>query len=208
MTLHTRTHAHTHTFECDLQATEGILSELTFRPEQVVISMVAMVNMEQLTSLLAPVPPANICRVCPLPPIARHLGATIVCPKHPVAAALFDSFGATVQVDTEVQLAQLQAVTCLMGPMYAMQQTCQGWLCNKGLPAEAAAKYIGAMFHAVADDAKVATVEGDPAGFAHLISEQTPGGLNEGAIAMLKDASVFTAYESALDATLNRLQGL
>lgn len=113
-----------------------------------------------------------------------------------------------VQVDTEVQLAQLQAVTALMGPMYAMQQTCQDWLSNKGLPAEVAAKYTGAMFHAVADDAKVATAEGDAAGFSHLIAEQTPGGLNEGAIAMLKEASVFTAYEAALDATLVRLQGL
>jgi hypothetical protein len=91
--------------------------------------------------------------------------------------------------------------------MYAMQRACQGWLEGKGLPAATGAKYLGAMFHAVADDSRVATLEGDPEGFNHLIAEQTPGGLNEGAIKMLTEASVFESYGTVLDATLNRLQG-
>jgi pyrroline-5-carboxylate reductase len=95
-----------------LQAAEGILQELCFRREQTVISIVAMITLSQLEALVAPVPRANISRVCPLPPIARHLGATIVCPKHAVTAALFDSFGATVSVDTEEQLAQLLVNGC------------------------------------------------------------------------------------------------
>jgi len=186
-----------------------VLPTLKFREAQTVVSQMAMVDLKTLTTLLAPVPAANICRSCPLPPIARHLGATIVCPKHAVGGALFEAIGAAVQVDTEEQLAALQAITCLMGPLYALEKTCLTWLTSKGIEPATGAKYVGNMFNAVADDGRVAgnhvADDGVPVGFDELIAEQTPGGLNEGAIAQLTQAGVFDQYGTTLDTILGRL---
>lgn len=44
-----------------------------------------------------------------------------------------------------------------------------------------------------------------PAAFDDLIAEQTPGGLNEGAIKMLGEKGVWRGYSDVLDATLVRL---
>ena len=45
------------------------------------------------------------------------------------------------------------------------------------------------------------------AGFAELVDEQTPGGLNESNISDLVDAGVFDAYKKSLQKTVDRLSG-
>lgn len=46
------------------------------------------------------------------------------------------------KVETEAELAQLQAVTCLMGPFYAMQRACLKWLTAQGTEPDAAARFL------------------------------------------------------------------
>jgi hypothetical protein len=71
-----------------------------------------------------------------------------------------------------------------------------------GISDGAAAAYSGALFRCISADS---AAKSDGAGLAHLVAEQTPGGLNEGAVKMHKEAGCYEAQKAALDAALDRL---
>ncbi len=76
----------------------------------------------------------------------------------------------------EAEFDAFWTVTSLMAPFYGLLDHGAAWLTGKGVPPEAAGRYVGAMFHALAENARQAGTEG----FARLTeSSQTPGGLNE-----------------------------
>ena len=77
----------------------GILSELTFRADQKIVSLIAAVPMRDLAELCAPA--TDICRAVPLPPVAQHVGPTAVYPGDAKVVALFDRIGRAVPVATE-----------------------------------------------------------------------------------------------------------
>ena len=114
-------------------------------------------------------------RAIPLPPVAKHKGATILTPPHELVVSIFDSLGTAVPVPTEEVMRKMMPVTGLMGQFYAMQRATQAWVQGQGVPAEDAAKYVGAIFHCVTYDTAEAGVDT----FDHLVKEQTPGGINE-----------------------------
>ena len=71
-----------------------------------------------------------------------------------------------------------------------------------GISDGAAAAYSGAFFRCISADS---AAKSDGAGLAHLVAEQTPGGLNEAAVRVHAEAGCYNAQRAALDATLDRL---
>jgi pyrroline-5-carboxylate reductase len=154
---------------------EEVLRTLTFSERHVVVSLVSTAQLALLQEVCAPVPVAQVVRAIPLPPVAKHNGATVMTPPHAAVVSLFDSLGTVVPVATEEQMKKMMPVTALMGQFYAQQRATQRWLQANGVDPAAAAKWTGAVFHCVSYD----SAEPDVHTFDHLVDEQTPGGLNE-----------------------------
>mgnify|MGYP006180581059 CR=1 FL=1 len=183
--------------------TELVLRELTFDVRHTVVSLVSTAPFSLLYECCAPVPKASVVRAIPLPPVAKHKGATVMAPQHPAVEALFDSLGTVVAVETEDLMKRMMPVTCLMGQFYAQQRATQAWLESNGIPAAAAAKWTGAVFHCVSYD----SAECGPETLRHLVEEQTPGGLNEQVVRELTEAGCYDALADSLDGCLARVTG-
>ncbi len=183
--------------------TETVLGELAFEPRHIVVSLVSTAPLERLYEWCAPVPKESVVRAIPLPPVAKHQGATVMAPPHPAVAALFGSLGTCVPVPTEALMKKMMPMTCTMGMFYASLSAMQGWLVDNGVEAEAAAKWSGAVAHSISYDSAHPTAES----FAALVHEQTPGGLNEQVMREMTEAGAYDALRDALDGALARIEG-
>ena len=161
---------------------EEVLRALRFEPRHTVVSLVSTAPLALLRECCGSA--GTVMRAIPLPPVAKHHGATVMCPPHPVVTPLFESLGTAVAVDEEEVMKKLMPVTALMGQFYAQQQATQAWLEAQGVDAQSASKWTGAVFHCVSYDSAVA----GPQTFKHLVEEQTVGGLNEQVVREMREA--------------------
>jgi hypothetical protein len=84
-------------------------------------------------------------------------------------------------------------------------KTQRNWLARQGVPAADASYFIGRTYLGLAQDAEAkCTEEGH---YDHLVDENTPGGMNEQAIANLTRLGCYSAYDTVQDALLERLAG-
>ena len=95
---------------------EQVCEPLQFREGQLVISLMAGVPLSDIERWCGP---AECALACPLPAIAENAGTTIVTPPEPRTVAVFEKLGTAVPVATEDQFKRLQAMTCVMGDLYA-----------------------------------------------------------------------------------------
>jgi pyrroline-5-carboxylate reductase len=180
---------------------EEVLASLQFSPDHNVVSVIAGLPLARVTELVAPA--QVLAQVLPLPPAARKLGPVGICPPNDAVTQLFARIGTPVEVAREADFEAFWTVTSLMAPYYGLLHHGAAWLVDKGVPPDAAGRYVGSMFHALAENARQAGTEG----FARLTqSSQTPGGLNEQTYRTLSDAGIYSHIDQALDAVLARLR--
>merc|ERR1712166_946701 len=194
-------------FLCVLPAqAEQVLRSLDFNKHQTLISCVATLSSETIASAAAPLKSSNVFRAVPLPPVAVHAGVTLLAPPGGHAGRqIFDLLVGYLEVSSDEQLAALQAVTTLMGPHYELLNATQKWAVEQGVPEELASDYIARTFLSISHDAMDNRNRAD--GFSKLVAEQTPGGLNQRAIAGLEAAGVYSAYKRALEKSNDLLLG-
>src|SRR5258708_11488148 len=84
-------------------ATRDVLSELRFRPDHQVISLVSALSLRGLSELVAPA--LRIARAVPLPSTAKRLSPTAIYPPDPVAFELFAAVGTVFPVRARRQCA-------------------------------------------------------------------------------------------------------
>ena len=152
--------------------------------------------------------PSNVSKMICLPCIARHQGVALHCSPTPndFLTFLFDSMGGVVTLQTEADLEAAMMTTCVMGPIYGVMREGRNWLMEKtDLSQEEASylvikQYIGAIQDAERDLM-------NPNRLDDLIEEQTPGGLNEQALANLDKLGGLDAQVQVMDAILSRLRG-
>jgi len=180
---------------------EEVFGPLSFRSDQVIINLLASSKNEHIASLVAPA--TTVIRSVPLPPVAVHACPTLCTPHHDGVAAMFNQLGSAVVLDHDWQRELMQGVCCMMGPYYKMLVTITTWLKRRGVPLEKSGPFVAQLFQAITLDA----VHCGPKGFQSLVDEQTPGGLNEGAIRQLEEAGVWDAFNAALDNIYKRSTG-
>ena len=90
--------------------------------------------------------PASDCHLATIPHLADELDVQVGLSDH--------TLGTAVPVATEDQFQRLQAMTCVMGDLYARQKTAQDWLVTNGVDATAASAYVGGVFHTMTHDAR------------------------------------------------------
>jgi pyrroline-5-carboxylate reductase len=182
------------------QDAEAEMVRLTFRPDQTVVSLMAMMPTAVLRRLSAPA--SIIVRAVPLPSVARRQGPIALWPADPTVEALFNRIGRVAVTDTEEALHALWATTALAAPFYQLLHRLVLWLTATGVTPQVATAYVGALFQALSDP--LDPPPDDLSGLA--LSVSTRGGLNEQADGQFRADDWYGAVDPVLDNILLRLK--
>jgi pyrroline-5-carboxylate reductase len=178
------------------------LSDLGFRAEQAVISVMAGVPTGALRSLVAPA--EVLVRAIPLPAVARRRGLTAIHPPHRLARAIFDPLGRVIAVDDERAFDALSASTATIAAHLAYLDTISRWLADRGIPRTDATRYVAAVFGSLSGT----LLDTERNDFKAMADEYaTVGGLNEQFLTALRRAGTFDVVDRALDDVAHRLEG-
>lgn len=177
-----------------------VLSELSFRPEHRVISLVAALSVRSLSELVAPA--TQTARAVPMPAAAKRLSPTPIYPGDPVALDLFNAVGTVFPVEREDELNAFSTASATVASYYAFNEAIATWLERQGVPASQARDYIAQLFYGVTTGA----IEACERSFHSLAATHaTAGGLNEQVLQHFVEHGVLKAVPEALDAVLGRI---
>ena len=178
----------------------SVLSELRFRPDHQVISLVSALSLRSLSELVAPA--LRIARAVPLPSTAKRLSPTAIYPPDPVALELFAAVGTVFPVERENEFDAICATTATIASYFEFSETIASWLEQQGVPASQAREYIARLFFGVTTGA----VEASERSFQSLAAAHaTAGGINEQFLKYLVERGFLTSVSEALDAVLHRI---
>jgi pyrroline-5-carboxylate reductase len=182
------------------QVASTVLSGLPYRPDQTIVSLIAIKPIDEVRQLVKPA--KRVFRAVPLPSVAKHLGPVVLHPDDRQVMEIFSKVGKAIAVPGEKDLSILWALTALIAPFYALVEATAQWAAAAGVDRQIAGTYTASMFHAMS--ALAADVsDGD---FSELLTEaMTPGGLNEQALAEIRRKGGYRAVLDALDSILLRL---
>lgn len=183
------------------QVAAEVLSDLKFRPDHHVISLMAITPLTKVAALVAPA--RTVTRAIPLPLVADRRGPTAIYPPDRIAAEIFDRLGTTIEATSTEQFDAFSTATATMAPYFAFADEIASWLTRHGVPAADARRYVATVFQGLGDIA-VATPQHSLAALAGEFA--TRGGINEQVMAHLKERGALAALSEALDAVLRRMK--
>jgi pyrroline-5-carboxylate reductase len=177
-----------------------VLSELRFRPDHQVVSLVSALSLRSLSELVTPA--VRIARAVPLPSTAKRLSPTAIYPPDQVAFELFAAVGTVFPVEREKEFDAICATTATIASYFAFNERIASWLEQQGLPAPQARDYIARLFLGVTTGA----AEAPARSFQSLAATHaTAGGINEQFLKHLIEHGLLTRVSEALDAVLHRI---
>ena len=104
------------------------LPTLPFRADQLVISMMAAVDLEEVLTLVRTVPRARVVRTVPLPSNARRSGPILLHPAgNAEAEAVLSVIGQPVVCATESEMKPLVSLTGHISSFFELQRQTQAW---------------------------------------------------------------------------------
>ena len=133
------------------QVARDVLSELRFRADLGVISLVSGLSVRSVSGLVAPA--GKVTRAVPLPSTAQRRGLTAIYPPDRATVELFASLGGALAVDTESEFNALCTATATMAPYFAFADGVASWLRRHGVPQAKAREYIARIFSGLTDTA-------------------------------------------------------
>ena len=183
------------------QVTVEVLSDLRFRPDHQVISLLAITPLEKVSILVAPA--SKVVRAIPMPMVANLCGPTAIYPPDPMAAEIFNRLGTAVAVESADQFSAFSTATATIASYFAFAGEITEWLARHDVPRDAARRYVATVFQGLANLA----VSQPQHSFTTLAGEfATGGGINEQVVAHLKNTGALAAVSDALDAVLQRMK--
>ncbi len=184
------------------QILSDVLSTLTFRSDQIILSLVATVSVPQLRTQIGDGP--ELVRAVPLPFVEQRIGGTPVYPAHPEVLALFDKMGSAIAVHEEPHLDRILAASSIMGSYFETYASVMAWLAQDGISPDQARTYIEQVLAGLSASAQTHA----DTSYADLAVEfSTPGGLNEQMRTSLREGDVFERYTDGMDGLLKRIKG-
>jgi pyrroline-5-carboxylate reductase len=182
------------------QVARDVLSELHFRPDHQVVSLVSALSLRSVSEIVAPA--VRVTRAVPLPSTAERLRPTGIYPPESAACDLFAALGTVFAVETENEFDAMCAVTATIAAYFAFIERIGSWLAQHGIPESKARDHIARMFWGLTASA----VDGPERSFQSLASNHaTAGGINEQFLRYLIDHGLLTNVSEALDAVLSRI---
>lgn len=183
------------------QVATEVLSELTFRADHHVISLMAITPLEQVRAMVAPA--RTVTRAVPLPLVANRCGPTPIFPPDQVAASIFNRIGTAIEATSADQFIAFSTATATMAPYFTFAEEIAAWLTGRGVPAADARRYVATVFQGLGNIAATSQEHS----LAALAGEfATRGGINEQVLAHMKARGAFDALSEGLDAVLHRMK--
>ena len=183
------------------QVAAEVVSELTFRADHHVISLMAIIPLNKVAELIAPA--TKVMRAIPLPMVADRCGPTVIYPPDPVAVEIFNRLGTAIEAASTNHFIAYSTATATMAPYFTFAEEIAAWLTGHGVPAADARRYVGTVFQGLGNIA-AATQEHSLAALAGEFA--TRGGTNEQVVAHMKARGAFDALSEGLDAVLQRME--
>ncbi|WP_019218999.1 pyrroline-5-carboxylate reductase [Bartonella florencae] len=186
------------------QIAEEVLCSLRFRPEQLVVSVLAMAKVTEVEEWIN----HKVYRAVPLPFVAECKNLTPIYPDHPFLRNLFDALGGTLVLEAEEQFNLFMTAGSLMGVYFHFIDTAHQWFIAKGLKKQQSADFLAMMFGNLTDEMrKIIAAESSAAlDFAMLEKEfSTKGGTNELLSNCFSRQGGRDALITALETTLQKI---
>jgi pyrroline-5-carboxylate reductase len=185
-----------------LEHIESALAGVSFRPDQIVVSIAAGVTLETLAPLVSPARPV---RALPISCVSINKSPVLMFPEDQNVREVFSLVGQVHLIPNEDAFT---SGTALVGAFYAwlfllMQET-TSWTADQGIDADLSRKLV------------IETIEGACA----MAKEQntmsltdiwqtlaTPGGISEQGANVIKEQGGFASWYEALDVINRRMKG-
>jgi pyrroline-5-carboxylate reductase len=181
--------------------TVEVLSDLRFRPDHQVISLMAITPLERVSTLVAPA--SQVVRALPLPMVADLRGPTVIYPPDPMAAEVFNRLGTAIAIESADKFSAFSTATATIATYFAFAGELAEWLVGHDVPCAAARGYVGTVFQGLAKHA----LSQPQHSFTTLAGEfATRGGINEQVLAHIKKTGALAAVSDALNAVLQRMK--
>ncbi|HKP22744.1 MAG TPA: pyrroline-5-carboxylate reductase [Dongiaceae bacterium] len=183
------------------QVATEVLSELKFRADHHIISLMAIIPLEEVRAMVAPA--RTVTRTVPLPLVADRCGPTPIFPPDQVAAGIFNRIGTAIEATSADQFSAYCSATATMASYFTFAEEIAAWLMRHGVPSIDARRYVGTVFQGLGNIAATTQEHG----LAALAAEfATRGGINEQVLAHMKARGAFDALSEGLDAVLQRMK--
>ncbi|MBB1488507.1 NAD(P)-binding domain-containing protein [Oceanospirillum sediminis] len=132
---------------------EDLLQDLSFKPDQLVISAIAGVSLDQLRQF-PPLQSSQLVRVIPSTSAEVCSGPVPLYPANPVAEQLFNQIGNVVPLPSEDLFDISLSHACLHGWSYFLIQQLIDWSCAQGMDADTARKMVAYSISSAVDFAE------------------------------------------------------
>lgn len=182
------------------QQTLEVLNSLTFRDDQTIVSLAAMISVERLAEAVKPA--SRIHRIIPMPPNEIGLGPIPIFPPSAELASLLSQIGTVVSVDDQQHFSTFSASSAVMATFFELMATNARWIQSTGVSPDAATRYVTAIFHSLATQVRdIRSAE-----LQELSAEcLTVGGLNEQLLNATRGEGWFDELGIELDRILKRV---
>ena len=185
------------------QVGKKILSKLSFKQNQKIVSFISTINLAQLKKYIGK--KNKIVRAIPLPPISNKLGPIPICPPDKKVKGFFSKLGTVIEIKNERLSKNFWVTSSMMAPYYELLKVLSDWLVQRGIKRNMAQKYITSLFVALSEDSLINSKKH----LKYLVkSSQTPRGLNEHAIKYLKKVGFYRHFSKSLNSILKRLNNV
>ena len=184
------------------RAHADLLGELTWRPEQVVVSATAGLPLGRLRELVAPVD--HVARAVPMPAVATRSSRTPVHPPLAPVLEVFERLGGTMPIDDGDQFEAIFTAMGTVAPFFEYLRILSDFLVGHGLASTDASQVVAATYAGLLGSLQAP----ESPDFAELVKEHAPpGGGNAQLTALMEEAGVFEAMARAVDEVHRRLTG-
>ena len=151
-----------------------VVSDLVFREDQSVISVIPFTTLENIQKNVAP--STSISRAIPLPTVTTHVCPIPVYKPSEILKNVLNAIGQPFEIESEEELHTIWTLTCLISPYYDMLDSLAKWAMENSVKPELANKYVAGMFNTLTNAAHISE-NPDFKTLSHHAA--TPGGLNE-----------------------------
>ena len=129
-----------------------ILPQLPFRADQLVVSMMAAVDIEEVLTLVR-MPRDRVVRTVPLPSNSQRTGPILLHPGNIEVEAILAVIGKPVVCNTEAEMKPLIALTGHISSFFELQRRSQQWMVEQGVENETARSYVSSFYSSLASAA-------------------------------------------------------
>ncbi|MCZ2204139.1 pyrroline-5-carboxylate reductase [Bartonella sp. A05] len=189
------------------QIAEEVLRSLRFRPEQLVVSVLAMAEASEVEKWIN----HKVYRAVPLPFVAECKNLTPIYPEHPFLRTLFDALGGALVLDEEDQFNLFMTAGSLMGVYFNFMETAHQWLVKQGLEKQKSVDFLTMMFGNLSDEMRKIAVNNGQTSINFTLLERefsTKGGTNELVSSCFSRQGGRAALTTALEAALQTMNAL